>query len=123
MINFITVLLLLLGYIAFFSATIGILRFPDFYSRMHAAGKGDSYASLLMLLGLAIYNLNHLSLNEVLVSLKIIFISIFIFLASPTATHAIVDARFEMGIRPWTKKRRGKSKKDFVQNKNFTNDE
>ena len=95
MIDFFCVFFLLLGYLAFFSATIGILRFPDFYSRMHAAGKGDSYASVLMLLGLAIYNLHHLSINDVLVSVKIIFISVFIFLASPTATHAIVDVRLD----------------------------
>ena len=105
MINLLTILFLIVGLLSFFSATIGILRFPDFYTRMHAAGKGDSFSSLLMLIGLAIYNFHHLSFNEVLVSIKIIFISIFIFLSSPTATHSIVDARFEMGVRPWKKQK------------------
>ena len=111
MIDILAILFVVLGFVAFFTATVGLLGFPDFYSRMHAAGKGDSYASLLMLIGLAIYNFNHISVNDVLVSIKIIFISVFIFLVSPTATHAIVDARFEMGVRPWTKRRRTKKKK------------
>ena len=45
------------GIFFFFAATIGFLRFPDFYSRMHATGKGDTFGILLSLIGLSIYNL------------------------------------------------------------------
>ncbi|UCG77613.1 MAG: monovalent cation/H(+) antiporter subunit G [Nitrospirota bacterium] len=103
MIIALTVLLTVTGFFFFFATTIGLIRFPDFYSRMHAAGKGDTLSSLLMLLGLAIYSLHHFSFGNFLVSLKIIFIMVFIFLASPTATHAIIDAGFESGVKPWTK--------------------
>ncbi len=103
MINIITSFLLLAGFFFFFATAIGILRFPDFYSRMHAAGKGDAFASLLMLAGVALYNLNYFSVNELLVSIKILLISIFILLTSPVATHAIIDAGFEAGAKPWTK--------------------
>jgi multicomponent Na+:H+ antiporter subunit G len=60
-----------------------------------------------MLIGMALYNLHHFGTAELLVSLKILFISVFIFLASPTATHAIVDAGYESGVMPWKKKEKG----------------
>ncbi len=105
MINILTSFLVVAGFFFFFATAIGILRFPDFYSRMHAAGKGDAFASLLMLAGLALYNLNSFSVNEIFVSVKIILIAMFTILTSATATHAIVDAGFESGAKPWTKEK------------------
>jgi len=98
-------LLMVAGLFFFFATTIGILRFPDFYSRMHAAGKGDTLSSLLLLSGLALVNLAGapLTFDNILVSLKIMAILVFIFLASPTATHAIIDAGYASGIEPWQK--------------------
>ena len=96
--------LLLLGVFFFFGTTVGLIRFPDFYSRMHAAGKGDTLSSFLLLFGLAIYNLHNLSPASLLVAAKILFISIFIFIASPTATHAIMDAGYEAKVKPWSKR-------------------
>ena len=43
------------------------------------------------------------SLGTLLTSAKIILIVVFVFLASPTATHAIVDAGVRAGLAPWTK--------------------
>ena len=54
-------ILLILSLFFFTTATIGFLRFPDFYSRMHATGKGDTLGILLALLGLAIYHLEPVS--------------------------------------------------------------
>jgi len=90
----------------FFFATgvIGFLRFPDFYSRMHATGKGDTLGAVLMLAGLALHNLDAgFSMGSVLVSVKLMFIVVFWFLASPTATHALLRAAFDSGLMPWTK--------------------
>lgn len=95
----------LLGGLFFFTAgTIGLLRLPDFFSRMHATGKGDTLAVMLSLIGLAIYNASSggFSTPSILVSIKIIFIAIFWFLAGPTATHAISRAAFRCGVKPWT---------------------
>jgi monovalent cation/proton antiporter MnhG/PhaG subunit len=59
-ISTIVVILFILGGVFFFAtATIGLLRFPDFYCRMHATGKGDTLGALLALIGLALYNLHH----------------------------------------------------------------
>ena len=96
-------LLLFAGLFFFTGGAVGILRFPDFYSRLHPAGKLDTLGSLLALIALALFNLNHFSLGAVLTSLKIILIMVFVFLASPTATHAIVDAGVRAGLAPWTK--------------------
>jgi multicomponent Na+:H+ antiporter subunit G len=106
MLNLLVSLLMLLGLFFFFGTAAGILRFPDFYTRMHAAGKGDTLSSMLLLAGLALYHLRHLDSDTLLVSLKLGFIILFIFVASPTATHAIMDAGFEAKIKHWVKRRR-----------------
>jgi len=96
-------LLLAAGLFFFTGGAVGILRFPDFYSRLHPAGKLDTLGSLLAMIALALFNLHHFSLGTVLTSLKIMLILVFVFLASPTATHAIVDAGVRAGLAPWTK--------------------
>jgi multicomponent Na+:H+ antiporter subunit G len=97
------IILTVTGLLFFFATTVGLIRFPDFYSRMHAAGKGDTLSSLLMLLALILYNFHEINLANLLVALKILLIVVFIFMASPTATHAITDAGYESGAKPWTK--------------------
>lgn len=54
-INILTVVFLCGGLFFFFTATVGLLRFPDFFSRLHATGKGDTLAVLLCLIGICIY--------------------------------------------------------------------
>jgi multicomponent Na+:H+ antiporter subunit G len=88
---------LLLGFFFFVAATVGLLRFPDFFCRLHATGKGDTMAVLLSLVGLSIYE------GISLTGLKIIFIAVFMFLAQPTATHAIARAAMRCGLEPWAK--------------------
>ncbi|ODS32682.1 MAG: Na(+)/H(+) antiporter subunit G [Candidatus Scalindua rubra] len=78
--------------------SIGIVRFPDFYSRLHPAGKADTVGQALVLIGLVIYE------GVSLISVKLILIIIFIYIASPTATHAVAQAAFLKGVIPWKKK-------------------
>lgn len=80
-----------------------MLRLPDFYTRLHPAGKLDTLGSLLMMTALALFNLHEFTLSTVLTCLKLILIVVFIFLSSPTATHSIVDAGVRAGLEPWTK--------------------
>ena len=99
------IIFIVAGIFFFTTATIGLLRFPDFFTRMHATGKGDTMGAFLILTGLALYNLHHgFSLAAILVSVKIMFIALFIFIANPTATHAITKAGLDCGVKPWTKK-------------------
>ena len=92
------IIFLLLGFFLTAVAVIGVLRFPDFYTRLHASGKADSLGVTLTLVGLAIYN------GFSLTSIKIIFIAVFIMLANPIGTHLLARAAFQSGITPWTKK-------------------
>ncbi len=98
--NWMVVLLLFFGLVFFSGGCVGILRLPDFYTRLHAAGKLDTLGSLMMMLGLALYTALPLTLNAVLTSLKLMMIVVFVFLSSPTATHAIVDAGLRAGLEP-----------------------
>jgi multicomponent Na+:H+ antiporter subunit G len=91
------------GLFFFLGGAIGILRFPDFYSRLHPAGKLDTMGQFAAMTGIALYLLNDLSLGSVMTALKILLIVVFVFITSPTATHAIVDAGVRAGLTPWTK--------------------
>ncbi len=101
MLDIIVVILLSLGILFFLGTINGLLRFPDFYTRMHAAGKGDTLSTVLILLGLALYSCHHPSVEAYITGFKIIFIAVLIFIASPTATHALMDAGYESGVKPW----------------------
>ncbi len=101
MLDGIVIALLGLGIIFFVGTINGLLRFPDFYTRMHAAGKGDTLSTILILMGLALHTFHHPSAEAFLTGFKIIFIAVLIFIASPTATHALMDAGYESGIKPW----------------------
>ena len=68
--SIIAMILILLGLFFFFAGTVGILRLPDFYSRLHAAGKCDSLATTLVICGIAVYNLQPFSFGALLVSIK-----------------------------------------------------
>ncbi|MEX1300342.1 MAG: monovalent cation/H(+) antiporter subunit G [Desulfotignum sp.] len=105
LINILAGLFLLTGLVFFLGGAVGIMRMPDFYSRLHPAGKLDTLGIFAMVAGLVIYNLHHVSLGVVLLSTKMFLIVFFVFLASPTATHSIVDAGMRAGLRPWTKKK------------------
>jgi multicomponent Na+:H+ antiporter subunit G len=65
---------------------IGILRLPDFYTRLHAAGITDTLGAGLILLGLMFQG------GWTQVTIKLILILGFLWFTSPTATHALVRA-------------------------------
>ena len=113
------------GLFFFFGAAVGLLRFPDFYTRMHAAGKGDTLSTIMILLGIALYQfhdffdagplleffkqfdfaylsefLEHFKI-ELLVAIKVIGISVLIMLTSPTSTHALMEAGYDDGVEPF----------------------
>ena len=95
--NVACIILLSLGVLFLLLGAIGILRFPDCYTRMHAAGKCDTLGALLIVSGLAFYH------GVSLESAKILFIAVFIFLTSPTSTHAIARAALRNELPLWTK--------------------
>ena len=76
-------LLLLLGCFFMLTGAIGVLRFPNFYARMHAAGITDTLATFLVISGLMLIAGWSLAL------FKLALIMLFIFFTSPTASHAL----------------------------------
>ncbi len=103
--NILIAFFLVCGLIFFTGGTLGILRFPDFYSRLHPAGKLDTFGLVTTVGALALYVA--FAHGAILTALKIGLIVVFVFITSPTATHAIVDAGVRAGLRPWTKRAEG----------------
>ena len=95
LLDILTVVGLSLGTLILIFAALGVARFPDFYSRLHAAGKGDTLGLALVLLGLMA------TAGLSLVSLKLAFIVFFVFILNPTATHALARGAWVCGMRPW----------------------
>lgn len=73
---------------------VGMLRMPDFYTRMHAASIIETLGAGLLLLGLL------LQAGWTLVAVKLLMIGALIFFASPTATHALARAALVRGLLP-----------------------
>jgi multicomponent Na+:H+ antiporter subunit G len=105
--SIVATIFILLGLFFFAVGTVGILRLPDFYTRLQAAGKCDSLAAILLLIGIACHLLGDFSIANLLVAIKILLIGGFIFIASPAATHAITAAALIVGVEPWTKEKKG----------------
>jgi len=74
---------------------IGLLRFPDFYSRLHAAGITDTLVAFLIVIGLM------LQTGLDLVSLKLLLILLFLVFTAPTASHALARAALAAGLVPY----------------------
>ncbi len=73
---------------------IGLLRMPDFFTRVHAASLTETLGAGLILLGLM------LQAGFTLVSVKLLMIGLMIFFASPTASHALTRSALVRGLKP-----------------------
>ncbi len=104
MMTFLIIIVLLCGLVFFTGGSIGIIRYPDFYSRLHPAGKLDTGGLALTMFALALYTLQPFTIDAIITSLKIVLIVVFVFITSPTAIHSIVDAGVRAGLTPWEKK-------------------
>ncbi len=85
---------LALGTVSVLIGSFGIWRLPDFYTRLHAAGITDTSGLALMLIGMM------LLAGWTLVTVKLLFVLLLILLTSPTATHALANAAYTVGLRP-----------------------
>ncbi len=83
---------------SFFCLTgaLGLLRFPDFFTRTHATGITDTMGAGLILIGLM------LQASNWIVFAKLIIIMLFSFLAATTACHAMSKAAIKSGLKPQT---------------------
>jgi multicomponent Na+:H+ antiporter subunit G len=87
--------LLLAGSLFVMIGGVGILRLPDFYTRLHAASVTDTAGAGLIMLGLM------LQAGFSLVLVKLVLVLAFLFFTSPTSAHALARAAMSGGVKPW----------------------
>jgi multicomponent Na+:H+ antiporter subunit G len=85
---------LLAGSFLCITGGVGLLRLPDFFSRVHAAGVTETLAAPLLLSGLM------LQMDWSLDLLKVLLILMFILATNPTASHAMAKAALHGGQGP-----------------------
>lgn len=82
---------------------MGLLRFPDFYTRIHAAGVADSICVILIIGGLMMFA------SSWLIAVKLLMVLFFLLFTTPTASYALARAALRAGFHPVTGKSGGKS--------------
>ena len=87
---------LTLGALAILIGSLGVIRFPDFYSRVHAAGITETAGIGFIFAGL------FLEAGLSLVSAKLFFIFLFMIITGPTASHALAKAARHGNLKPYS---------------------
>ncbi|MDG1204431.1 MAG: monovalent cation/H(+) antiporter subunit G [Pseudomonadales bacterium] len=87
-------ILLIIGSICVLIGGIGVLRMPDFYSRIHAASLTDTMATLALFSGMI------LQAGFSLAAAKLFAIMLFLLLTGPTATYALANSALLSGHKP-----------------------
>lgn len=89
-------LMLLAGGLVAVIGGLGLLRFPDFFTRLHAGGMTDTLCMLLIIGGLI------LQAGLSILSIKLALILLFMLFTAPTASHALARAAVADGVKPQT---------------------
>ncbi|GIN21845.1 MAG TPA: Na+/H+ antiporter subunit G [Bacillus bacterium] len=93
--EFIGALLILIGGIISVISALGIIRFPDVYTRAHAATKSTTLGVLLSLVGAFIY----IWLTENFISVRLILGIVFVFITAPVSGHLIIRAAYRSKVK------------------------
>ena len=110
-----TVIFFVLGAFLMMIAALGVVRFPDVYTRMHAASKSVSLGLVLMLLALILF------FGTPIILLKSVAGIFFIFLTIPVASHIIGRAAYLRRVSLYEKTgvdQMAEQYKNFIQDKN-----
>jgi multicomponent Na+:H+ antiporter subunit G len=83
-----------IGIVALLIGSLGLIRLPDVFCRIHAVGMIDTAGASFIILGMVIYE------GFTLVTVKLLFVGIFLFFTSPIATHAVAQVAHTMGVKP-----------------------
>jgi multicomponent Na+:H+ antiporter subunit G len=85
---------LLMGCFLGISGAVGIFKFDEFYSRMHAASVTDTLCVFFIIIGLA------LQAGFTLVTVKLLFTLGLLWLTGPVASHALIRSAYQTGLKP-----------------------
>ena len=94
-VDYLSAALLIAGTIFFLAGTLGLLRFPDVYTRLHALTKADNLGLGLMVMGLA------LQAESSAAAGKLLLIWLLVLLAGASVAHLIASGALQRGIRWW----------------------
>lgn len=84
--------------------TVGILRMPDVYTRLHAAGMTDTMGAGLLILGMCLQTASGIMDGDGqywFVLFRLVFVYAFLLFTSPIATHAVARAALHGGLEPY----------------------
>ncbi|MGX7143237.1 monovalent cation/H(+) antiporter subunit G [Enterococcus saccharolyticus] len=90
----ITSLLIFLGVFLTFLSAVGVMRFPDVYSRMHAAGKSSTLGVVFLMLAVVVYFIPNGGIN-----IKILLAIVFVFITAPLSSLMITRSAYRTGVR------------------------
>jgi multicomponent Na+:H+ antiporter subunit G len=93
--NYLAAALILVGSTFSLTASVGLLRLPDFYTRMHAASKAGTLGSCSVLLALAVHA------DDPAISLRALAGVLFFLLTVPISSHLLAKAAHSAGYRLW----------------------
>ena len=95
----IAVVLITAGTVFLGVSALGVLRFPDFYTRAHVVGKSETLGIMLVIAGLVA----HEGLGPA--TPRLVIVLVFALIANPTAIHALARAAHQTAVEPWTRER------------------
>ena len=93
--DFISATLLIAGGIFFLAGTLGLLRFPDVYTRIHALTKADNVGLGLVIMGLAVQVGVWATVG------KLLLIWVLVLFAGASVAHLVAAHALQRGIKPW----------------------
>ncbi|MGD8853971.1 MAG: monovalent cation/H(+) antiporter subunit G [Gammaproteobacteria bacterium] len=93
--EYLSAALLMIGGLFFLAGTLGLLRFPDVYTRLHALTKADNVGLGLIVTGLA------LQAASWTIAIKLVFIWLLVLLAGASVAYLVASSALRKGIRLW----------------------
>ena len=98
LLDVITLTLIATGTVFFAAGSIGVLRFPDVYTRLHALTKADNLGLGFVVVALALRS------ESAIQAAKLVLTWVLVLVAGATACHLVSQAARTSGVKPWSKR-------------------
>lgn len=95
--DILTLILLTVGTAFFAVGSVGLLRLPDVYTRLHALTKADNLGLGFIVIALALRS------GSAIVVAKLLLTWILVLVAGATASFLVAEAARTSGVKPWRK--------------------
>ncbi|MDP2400680.1 MAG: monovalent cation/H(+) antiporter subunit G [Actinomycetota bacterium] len=93
--DFVVVALMVTGTVFFAAGSVGVLRFPDVYTRLHALTKADNLGLGFIVVALALHS------GSPVVAAKLVLTWGLVLMSGATASHLVAEAARKSGVKPW----------------------